>query len=81
MSILGQRKSSCGILLEVWRTGGLLHVDDSIPPGTVISMMVAGQEMTAEVEGYETDEFGCYLTLKVHEPWFPLRYNPPKSVW
>ena len=81
LSILDQRQSVCGILLEVWRSGGLLHVDEPIASGTVISLLVGGEEIKAEVEGYETDEFGCYLRLKVNEPWFPLRYQPPELVW
>lgn len=81
LSLMERQQTACGILLEIWHSGGVLHVDEPIPRGTLVSLTVGGQHFRAEVQDYETDEFGCYLRLKTSEPWFPMRYQPSELVW
>ena len=74
----GDVRDTYAILLEISRTGGILHVDESIAAGSLITIHLDSERaVTAQVERYEQDEFGVYLYVQMTTPWFPLHYFPP----
>jgi len=76
-STTAEPKETVGILLEVSRSGGVLHIDEPVAPGTIITIQLGdGNKVEAEVQSFEEDEFGCYLALQVVGSWFPVQYWP-----
>jgi hypothetical protein len=70
-------KQTVGTLLEVSRSGGLLHIDEGIAPGTKVNIYLPdGQQISAEVQSFEQDEFGYYVALQISGAWFPVQYWP-----
>ena len=70
-------KQTVGTLLEVSRSGGLLHIDEAIAPGTKVSIYLeCNQQIDAEVQSFEQDEFGFYVALQTAGAWFPVQYWP-----
>jgi hypothetical protein len=75
-SIGSEAHCDCGVLLEVWSTGGLIHADEPLPRGEQFTVSYEGGQVDAEVVRYEQDEFGCYIEFAVRQPWFPDSYHP-----
>lgn len=70
-------KETVGTLLEVSRTGGLLHIDEGIAPGTKLKVYLPDDhQIEAEVQSFEQDEFGYYIALQISDAWFPVQYWP-----
>lgn len=69
-------QSDSGILLEVWPSGGLLHIEEAMPPGTTIQLLVGERQPAATVRNTEHDEFGYYVEFNTEKPWFPAAYRP-----
>ena len=67
----------CGVLLEIWHSGGVIHADEPMAKGQKFTISVDGRQVEAEVQGSQQDEYGFYLAFKVNAPWFPESYQPP----
>jgi hypothetical protein len=67
----------CGILLEIWPSGGVIHADEPMVKGQKFMISVNGSQVEAEIESSQQDSYGFYLAFKVSEPWFPESYQPP----
>jgi len=74
---VNQLECVCGILLEIWPSGGVIHADEPMVKGQKFTISVKGGPVEAEVESSEQDGYGFYLAFKVKEPWFPGSYQPP----
>ena len=72
-----QLECNCGILLEIWPSGGVLHADEPMVKGQKFTISVNGSQVEAEIESSQQDGYGFYLEFKVREPWFPESYQPP----
>ena len=71
--------SECGILLEIWRTGCLVHVGTPISIDSSIDLVPNGHIIKARVTSCEpTDHFGFLVQVLVnpdqHNNWFPESY-------
>ena len=73
------KSSECGILLEIWRSGGLLQTSAAIPEGSVLTMPAAGGLVHAEVRSCTQDDHGFLVQIRVDptDGWFPTVYHPP----
>jgi hypothetical protein len=67
---------ACGILLEIWQSGGVLQTDKPLGKGEKFMIYLDGGQIEAEVQGYEEDTYGCYIRFEVHDPWFPASFQP-----
>ena len=67
----------CGVLLEIWRSGGVIHSDEPMAKGQRFKILVDGRQVEAEVQSFQQDEYGFYVAFKVNAPWFPESYQPP----
>lgn len=72
-----QLECVCGILLEIWPSGGVIHADEPMVRGQKFTISVNGSQVEAEIESSQQDDYGFYLAFKVREPWFPESYRPP----
>lgn len=72
-----QLECVCGILLEIWPSGGVIHADEPMAKGQKFIISVNGSQVEAEIESSEQDGYGFYLAFKVSDPWFPESYQPP----
>src|ERR1700730_12125217 len=74
----------CGILLEIWTSGGVLHSDTALEKSEKLLIHLDGAEVQAEVLNCEEDLYGYYIRFAVHDPWFPNlnipSYLNPKNV-
>ena len=66
----------CGVLLEIWPSGGILQSDEPLAKGERFTVSFDDGQVEAEAQGYEQDEFGYYIKFAVGEPWFPESYHP-----
>ena len=66
----------CGILLEIWPSGGVLQLDKPLVTGEKFQIHLDAGEIEAEVQNYEDDVYGRYIRFAVHDPWFPEPYQP-----
>ena len=66
----------CGILLEIWPSGGVLQSDKPLVTGEKFQIHLDAGEIEAEVQNYEEDVYGYYIRFAVHDPWFPESYQP-----
>ena len=71
-----------GILLEIWRTGGLVHSSLPIAEGAWVEIAPAGHTVQAQVTSCIEDEiYGFLVTVSVNpdqsDNWFPQSYCPP----
>jgi hypothetical protein len=74
--------SECGILLEIWRTGGLVHSSVSIPEDSWVELAPTGRTIQAQVTCCEQDDhYGFLVRVSVspnqYDNWFPESYCPP----
>ena len=71
--------SDCGILLEIWRTGGLFQTGVPIPVGSRVEFALTGRTVQGQVTGCVQDEYGFLVHVSVHQNdnWFPQSYCPP----
>ena len=73
----GEQSEEFAALLEISRSGGILHTDCPIADGTRIRIRLdQTSAVDAEVEGYEQDQYGWYLKVKTTQPWFPNLFQP-----
>jgi hypothetical protein len=71
-----QLPCDCGILLEIWPSGGVLQTDKPLGTGEKFTIQLAAGEIEAEVQGCEEDMYGCYIRFAVDNPWFPISFQP-----
>jgi hypothetical protein len=71
-----QRQCECGILLEIWSSGGVLQSDTPLEKNEKFLIHLARTEVEAEVQNCEQDIYGYYTRFAVNEPWFPQSYQP-----
>jgi len=75
---IDDQRSDCGILLEIWRTGGLVHSGIPIPEG-LIELAPQGYAIQGQVVSCEPDEhYGFLVQVSVdpNDNWFPDSYCP-----
>jgi hypothetical protein len=77
----GDSGSDDGILLEVWRTGGLVHSCVRIPTDSLIELVPGSRIIQAQVSSCEPDEhYGFIVQVSVdpdhYDNWFPESYSP-----
>ena len=72
----GQPWCECGILLEIWPSGGVLQSDKPLVTGEKFQIHLNAAEIEAEVQNYEEDGYGYYIRFAVQDPWFPESYQP-----
>ena len=83
---LENKRSTYGILLEIWRTGGLVQSRMSIPEGSSVEFDVPGRTVQAQVTGCQPDDhFGFLVSVSLNQDqydnWFPKSYSPPDFLW
>ena len=71
-----RRECECGILLEVWPSGGIIQADKPLEKGEKFTINLAKAEIEAEVQDHEEDIYGSYIRFAVSSPWFPESYQP-----
>ena len=71
-----RRECECGILLEIWRSGGVIQADKPLEKGEKFLIDLAKAEIEAEVQDHEEDLYGSYIRFAVSSPWFPESYQP-----
>jgi hypothetical protein len=77
----GDPGSDCGILLEIWRTGGLFHSGVPIPEDALIELAPRERAIQAQVSSCEPDDhYGFLVQVSVnpnqYDNWFPESYCP-----
>jgi hypothetical protein len=77
----GDPGSDNGIVLEVWRTGGLVHSCLPMPKDSLIELVPGGRIIQAQVSSCKPDEhYGFIVQVSVdpdhHDNWFPESYSP-----
>ena len=70
------RECSCGILLEIWPSGGVIQADEPLEKGEKFTIHLPKAEIEAEVQDHEEDTYGSYIRFAVSSPWFPESYQP-----
>jgi hypothetical protein len=70
------RECECGILLEIWPSGGIIQADKPLEIGEKFTINLAKAEIEAEVQDHEEDIYGSYIRFAVSSPWFPESYQP-----
>jgi hypothetical protein len=80
-SVTGTKEecSDCGILLEIWRTGGLVQTGVPIPVGSRVEFALTGRTVQGQATVCIQDEYGFLVQVSVHQSdhWFPQSYCPP----
>jgi len=71
-----RRECECGILLEIWPSGGVIQADKPLEKGEKFTIDLAKAEIEAEVQDHEEDIYGSYIRFAVTSPWFPESYQP-----
>ena len=71
-----RRDCECGILLEIWPSGGIIQADMPLEKGDKFTIDLAKAEIEAEVQDHEEDIYGSYIRFAVSSPWFPESYQP-----
>jgi hypothetical protein len=71
-----QSQCECGILLEIWPSGGVLQSDTPLEKNEKFLIHLDGAELEAEVRNCEEDIYGYYIRFAVNDPWFPESYRP-----
>ncbi len=71
-----KRECVCGILLEIWPSGGIIQADKPLEKGEKFLIDLAKAEIEAEVQDHEEDIYGSYIRFAVSSPWFPESYQP-----
>ena len=79
------QRSEAGILLEIWKTGGLVHTSMSIPEGSSVELEPSGRTVQAQVTGCQPDDhFGFLVSVSInhnqYDNWFPESYSP-RYLW
>jgi hypothetical protein len=79
-SVEGQGLES-GILLEIWKTGGMLQSSVPIREGAVVELTPADHAINAKITRCEQEVSGYLISFLVDESqydhWFPKSYCPP----
>lgn len=72
-------KEHCAILLEIWRSGGILQTSDAIAAGSCVEIALETGPVTARVQLCTRDAYGCIIEVSVDSPtqWFAGDYSPP----
>jgi hypothetical protein len=70
-----------GILVEIWRTGGMVQTSLAIAEGSWVELTPAGRTIAAQVTSCEQDEYGFLVSVTINQDqydnWFPHSYCPP----
>jgi hypothetical protein len=70
-----------GILLEIWKTGGMLQSSVSIPEGALVELTPADRAICATITRCEQEASGYLISFLINEgqynEWFPKSYCPP----
>ena len=70
------RECACGILLEIWPSGGVIQADEPLEKGEKFMIHLEKAEVEAEVQDHKEDIYGSYIRFAVSSPWFPESYQP-----
>ncbi len=71
-----QPPCGCGVLLEIWQSGGVLQSDTPLETSEKFLIHLDGAAIEAEVQDCEEDIYGYYIRFAVNDPWFPESYRP-----
>jgi hypothetical protein len=67
----------CAILIEVWRSGGLLQTSVAIPEGSKLAIELDGRSRSATVSHCGQDDYGFLVEVAMSPAdWFPAGYKP-----
>jgi hypothetical protein len=66
----------CGILLEIWPSGGVIQADEPLEKGEKFMIQLDKVDVEAEVQDHKEDIYGSYIRFAVNSPWFPDSYQP-----
>jgi hypothetical protein len=70
-----------GILLEIWKSGGMLQAGVPIPEGTLVELTPAECAIRATITRCEQEASGYLISFLIDESqydeWFPKSYCPP----
>jgi hypothetical protein len=74
----GDHCSESGILLEIWRMGGLFQTGVPIPTGSQVELAPSGRTVQAQVTSCEKDDYGFLVHVSVDPQgnWFPQSFCP-----
>jgi hypothetical protein len=76
-----EQRFDCGILFEIWETGGMLQASVPIPQSTLVELTPAGRVISATVTRCEQETSGYLISFSTNESqydqWFPQSYCPP----
>jgi hypothetical protein len=69
----------CAILLEIWKSGGLLQTSEAIAVDSTIEIALPDGCALAKVEDCVADPYGFNVEITVTDParWFAGAYAPP----
>jgi len=72
-------KTDSAILLEVWETGGLLHIHCEAQPDSSLCLTSSNGGLHGKVRSCVNDEYGYLMEFIVDsaDGWFPGAYRPP----
>jgi hypothetical protein len=70
-----------GILVEIWKTGGIVQTSTAIPTGSWVELAPNSRHtIQAQVTGCEQDDYGFLVSISVNQSqyqnWFPQSYCP-----
>jgi hypothetical protein len=76
-----ENQSDSGILLEIWRTGGIVQTSVPVPEGSLVELATSGDVIKGQVTACQQDAYGFLVTLSVNDnqynQWFEQSYCPP----
>src|SRR5580658_6729408 len=64
-SVSGRQCSESGILVEIWRTGGLLQTSAPLPADCQVQLELTGRTVQARVTSCEQDDYGYLVQVTV----------------
>ena len=76
-----EKSLECGILLEIWETGGILQTSVPILEGAFVELTPGDHAISATVTCCDQEIFGYLISFSVNDgqgdQWFPQSYCPP----
>ena len=76
-----EQSIDCGILFEIWETGGMLQASVPIPQGTLVELTPASRVINATITRCEQETSGYLVGFSIddsqRDQWFPQSYCPP----
>jgi hypothetical protein len=76
-----EKGHECGILLKIWKTGGMFQTCVPLPEGALVELAPRGYAVGATITSCEQDGYGYFISFSINESqydhWFPHSYCPP----